>query len=64
MSGQDIIEFRITQLEKSNEKQSEILDEIVKQNVAMQTKFIILGIIGSSVIAGVVSLVFMKLGVK
>ena len=64
MSVQDILEYRVASLEKANEKQTEIINEMVKQVAIMQTKFIVLGILGSSVVAGVVSLAFKLLGEK
>lgn len=61
MSSIDVLEHRVSSLEKTNEKQTEIISEMVKQVAVMQTKFIIAGVIGSAVVSGVVSLIFFLL---
>lgn len=62
MSVQDILEYRVERLEKVNDKQSELIEKIATQVTIMQTKFIVLGVLGSSVVAGAVSLAFKLLG--
>lgn len=64
MSVQDILEYRVERLEKVNDKQSELIEKIATQVTIMQTKFIVLGVLGSSVVAGSVSLAFKLLGGK
>lgn len=64
MSGQDLTDFRLERLEKADEKKNEILQQILEKVAVMQTKFIIMGIVGSATVAGVVSFVFKFLGGK
>lgn len=61
MSNIDVLEHRVSSLEKTNEKQTEIINEMVKQVAVMQTKFIIVGVVGSAVVSGAVSLIFFLL---
>ena len=58
MSNNEVNEWRLDRLEKSDEKKTEILQELSKTMAVMQTKFIIIGLVGSSFVAGVVTLLF------
>ena len=58
MSNNEVNEWRLDRLEKSDEKKTEILQELSKTVAVMQTKFIIIGLAGSSFVAGVVTLLF------
>lgn len=58
MSNNEVNEWRLDRLEKSDEKKTEILQEMSKAIAIMQTKFIIVGIVSSSAVAGVITLVF------
>lgn len=42
MSGQDLIDFRLDKLEKSDEKKTEILSEIATKIAVLQTKLMFL----------------------
>lgn len=58
MSNNEVNDWRLDRLEKSDEKKTEILQEMSKAIAIMQTKFIIVGIVSSSAVAGVITLVF------
>lgn len=58
MSSNEVNEWRLDRLEKSDEKKAEILQEMSKSIAVMQTKFLILGVISSSAVAGVITLIF------
>lgn len=64
MSNLDLIDYRIERLEKSDEKKTELLQEIVKSIAIMQTKFIIVGLIGSGLVSGIIGVAFKFVGVK
>lgn len=64
MSNLDLIDYRIERLEKSDEKKTELLQEIVKSIAIMQTKFIIIGLIGSTFVSGIAGIAFKFVGVK
>lgn len=64
MSNLDLIDYRIERLEKSDEKKTELLQEIVKSIAIMQTKFIIIGLIGSGLVSGIIGVAFKFVGVK
>ena len=64
MSNLDLIDYRIERLEKSDEKKTELLQEIVKSIAIMQTKFIIIGLIGSGLVSGIIGVAFKFIGVK
>lgn len=64
MSNLDLIDYRIERLEKSDEKKTELLQEIVKSIAIMQTKFIIIGLIGSGFVSGIIGVAFKFIGVK
>lgn len=64
MSNLDLIDYRIERLEKSDEKKTELLQEIVKSIAIMQTKFIIVGLIGSAFVSGIIGVAFKFAGVK
>lgn len=64
MSNLDLIDYRIERLEKSDEKKTELLQEIVKSIAIMQTKFIIVGLIGSGLVSGIIGVAFKFIGVK
>lgn len=64
MSNLDLIDYRIERLEKSDEKKTELLQEIVKSIAIMQTKFIIVGLIGSAFVSGIVGIAIKFVGVK
>ena len=64
MSNLDLIKYRIERLEKSDEKKTELLQEIVKSIAIMQTKFIIIGLIGSGLVSGIIGVAFKFIGVK
>ena len=64
MSNLDLINYRIERLEKSDEKKTELLQEIVKSIAIMQTKFIIIGLIGSGLVSGIIGVAFKFIGVK
>lgn len=58
MSHNEVNEWRLDRLEKSDEKKTEILQELSKTIAVMQTKFIIIGLVGSSFVAGAITLLF------
>ena len=58
MSNNEVNEWRLARLEKSDEKKTEILQELSKTIAVMQTKFIIIGLVGSSFVAGAITLIF------
>ena len=62
MSNIDVLEHRVASLEKTNDKQTEIINEMVKQVAVMQTKFIFIGAGASAITAGAISLAFKLLG--
>ena len=57
MSGQDLTDFRLEKLEKSDEKKTEILSEFGKQLAIMQTKFLVIGIFASSTVSIIATLI-------
>ena len=62
MSGQDLIDFRLDKLEKSDEKKTEILGDIATKLAVLHTKVMVLVAGGTIIINAVMYFVKKSIG--